>query len=57
MSRREYNLLAGIVLIAASVIFLIVPALLDYEPFVPLMLALFSLMTAIVFLVNGAGGD
>lgn len=57
MTRREYNLLAGVVLIAASIVFFIAPALLDYDPFVPLMLALFSLMTAIVFLVSGAGGD
>ena len=47
MSRRSFSLAAGSALLVAAVVFLLLPALLDYDAFIPVLLAMICLFSAI----------
>ena len=53
MSTRTYSLAAGIALLGAAVILFALPALLDYDAFIPVILAIGSLLGGIAVLVSG----
>lgn len=57
MSNRRYSLAAGTVLMIAAVGFIVMPSLLNYDAFIPLMLSLVCLFSAIAMFFRGLSDD
>ena len=53
MDNNTYNLIVGIVLVITSLIFFVLPAFLPYDPMLPVLLAIVSLIGAISFFYRG----
>jgi hypothetical protein len=53
MDDNTYNLIVGIVLVLTSLIFFALPAFLPYDPMIPVLLAIVSLVGAISFFYRG----
>ena len=53
MGTRPYSLIAGIALLCAAVVLLALPELLDYDAFIPVVLALVVLLSGIAVLFTG----
>ncbi len=56
VDNKTYSLIAGVSLLAASVIFFALPELLDYDAFLPVILSLVFLMGALAVFFSGLGG-
>ena len=57
VSSRRYAVVVGTVLLVAAVGFVVMPALLDYDAFIPVMLALVCTFSAIAVFVQGMSGE
>ncbi len=53
MNGKKYNLAVGIVLLVACFGFFILPGVLPLDPFIPVLMAIVSLLLAIAFFFMG----
>jgi hypothetical protein len=53
MENKTYSLVAGIALLCAAVVFLVLPELLDYDAFIPFVFSLIAFVSGIVVLISG----
>jgi hypothetical protein len=57
VSSRRYAVVVGTVLLVAAVFFAVMPALLDYDAFIPVILTLVCTVAAIAVFVQGMAGE
>ena len=55
MEKKKFDLVAGVVLLVASVVFLTIPVLLNLDGFIPFMFSLASFIIGIGFFFMGHG--
>ncbi|MCW4040224.1 MAG: hypothetical protein NWE83_05685 [Candidatus Bathyarchaeota archaeon] len=53
MDKRTYNLVAGIIMIIVSLVFFMLPSVLNLDAFIPIMFALVSFVIGIWFFITG----
>ena len=55
MDKATYSLISGIALLAAAIVFFVLPAVTDIEPFIPVLAGIALLGTAVMTLLTGYG--
>lgn len=53
MDRSTYRLVSGIALLAAAIVFFMLPGLLDYDAFIPVIIGIALLGAAVISFVAG----
>ena len=53
MDRATYSLVSGIALLVAGIVFFVLPAVFDYEAFIPVLVGIVLLGGGIISLLSG----
>ena len=57
MNARNYTLAAGTVMIIASLLFLSLPSLLNYDAFIPFIFSVIAFLAGLVLLFSGVSAE